>query len=94
MAKHVELTPDEWRQAEAWIASRPPAIQAMIRRWPPDRWYWLDPPGQYAVLISYGEDETVRVLVSGRHNKGVARDREVCGVDPNNLTECDAPREV
>ena len=90
MAKIAELTdPAVW---EEWVSTRPPVVQDLCRRYPPDRLYLLTPPGQRVTLVSYNENGTVNVYVSAQWNCLVF-EREVFGVDPNDLEECDLPNE-
>jgi hypothetical protein len=88
MAKIAELDPAFWTD---WVATRPPEIQEMCKRWPPDRLYRMRDTGQRVTLLSYGEDGTVRVSLTGQYNL-VTFDREVFGINPNDLTECDLPK--
>lgn len=91
MAKIAELIdPAGW---ERWVSTRPPVVQDLCRRYPPDRLYLLKPPGQRVTLVSYNENGTVTVNVSAQWNC-VVFEREVFGIDPNDLEECDLPNET
>jgi hypothetical protein len=46
--------------------------------------------GQRVFPVSYSEDGTVRVIVSGKYNL-VSFEREVFGVEIDDLEECDLP---
>lgn len=72
-----------------WKATRPPFIQEMISKYPPDRLYKLTTTGQLVTLISYAEDGTVRILVSQKWNGPFVMEREVFGIDPKELVEFD-----
>jgi hypothetical protein len=74
----------------AWIASRPPEIQAMIRKHPPNLLYRMKSSGHRVTIYSYAEDGTVTVDVTGQYNV-VTFSRRVFGVKPDDLTECDGP---
>lgn len=87
MAKVAELNQQAWRE---WVASRPEAVRVTCEKWPPDRLYRMSPTGQRVTILSYGEDGTVRVFVSGAYNFCLMP-REVFGVDPTDLEECDLP---
>ena len=88
MAHIFELDSEQLKGWEAWIATRPPVIQEMARRWPPNVLYRLD---QHRVsVISYNEAGTVTVEVSGKYNR-VLFGRNVFGVDPQKLIECELP---
>lgn len=82
----LELAHPEWDQ---WIAARQPVVQDLARRLPPDRLYRIK-DGHRCTILAYDENGTVRVLVSGRFNF-ILFDREVFGVDPTTLEECDLP---
>lgn len=73
-----------------WVKSRPPALQEMCKRLPPDRLYRLEDTGQRVTIASYEEGGTVTVIVSGKYN-AVMFERQVFGVDPKTLQECDVP---
>jgi hypothetical protein len=75
---------------ETWLATRPPVIQALARRLPPDRLYRLASSGHRVTILSYSEAGTVTVIVSGLYNL-VMFDRRVFGIDPDDLTECEFP---
>lgn len=79
-----EMDPKLW---EEWVASRPPMIQEMCRKYPPDRLYRMKSTGRLVTMYSYSEDGTVTVNVSSNHNEGLFFDRSVFGVDPADLEE-------
>lgn len=83
---------DGFKQAEfdAWVATRPPVIQEMCRRLPPDRLYLIKSTGQRCTLHSYSENGTVTVDITGQYNR-ILYDRRVFGVDAGELEECDFP---
>lgn len=87
MAILIEMKEPDW---SAWLDSRPPEIRRMAEKWPPNRLYRMGDTGHRVTIVSYGEDGTVRVFVSGKYNF-VTFEREVFGVDPATLTECDLP---
>ena len=76
---------------DEWVASRPPVVQEIIRKLPPDRLYRMKSTGHRVTLIAYAEDGTVRVNVSGQFNF-VMFDRQVFGVKADDLEECDLPK--
>ena len=69
----------------AWLVTRRPRIQAMIKRYPPTCYRLLDRPGHYW-LHAWLEDGTV-MLIEGRDSKwpGVA----VFDIPAENLERCD-----
>lgn len=90
MAKIAELTdPAVW---EEWVSTRPLVVQELCRRYPPDRLYLLKPQGQRVTILAYAENGTLRVNVSGEWNCLVF-ERDVFGINPNDLEECDLPNE-
>jgi hypothetical protein len=88
MAKIFDLDMAAWQE---WVDSRPPVVKALCERLPPDRLYRLK-GGNRVTLLSYAEDGTLRVLVSGQYSF-VTFEREVFGIKPEDLTECDLPTE-
>ena len=90
MAKIAELTdPAAWAD---WVSSRPPVVRDLCIGYPPDRLYSMSPNGERVTLVSYSENGTVTVDVSAQWNL-VVFERQVFGVDPANLKECDLPAE-
>lgn len=85
-----QLPPDRRAAWNEWYSSRPDTIRAMIDRWPPWKLYRLKDTGHRVTMRSYGEDGTVSVDVSGKYNF-VLLERNVFGVNPEDLTECDLP---
>jgi hypothetical protein len=90
MAEIIKLSPEQRASYEAWIAARPPEIQAMIRSHPPIKLYRLATTGQRVTIDSYAEDGTVAVILSGRYNV-VVMDRRVFNIPLSELTECELP---
>lgn len=87
MAKCEEMDKAAW---DDWVSTRPPVIQEMCALLPPDRLYRLKTSGHRVTLMSYFEDRTVSVAVSGKYN-AVIFERQVFGVKPEDLEECDLP---
>lgn len=67
---------------ETWVASRPPKIQEMIRKYPPRTPYRLNDDDDEYYIYSYSEDGTVTLT---RVCDGVPL-WNVFGVDPAGLT--------
>lgn len=88
MAVVKELNHTVW---ESWVSSRPPIIQEMCRKWPPDRLYQMDTMHR-CTIYSYSEDGMVTVRITGQYNL-IPFDRQVFGIDPASLHECDLPRD-
>lgn len=87
MAKVGQLNQDGW---DKWVATCPPIVQELCRKYPPDRLYRMKSTGQRVTLLAYSEDGTVRVDIRGDFN-ALAFDRSVFGVSANDLEECDLP---
>lgn len=87
MAKFTELDQEAWL---GWVAERPPVIQDLCRRFPPDTLYRLKTSNHRVTIHSYSEDGTMTVSVRGEFNL-VSFERNVFGVKPEDLEECDLP---
>ena len=81
----------------AWVAGRPPAVRAVAARFEPWKLYRLRSTGHRVTLVSFAEQPggvvTLKVQVNARYNF-VAFERNVFGVDPEDLEECDLPAEA
>lgn len=75
---------------DEWVASRPPEVQELCKRLPPDRLYRMSPNGERVTVFSYNEDGTVTVEIRAEYNM-VVFERNVFGVKPDDLEECDLP---
>jgi hypothetical protein len=84
------IRPVDGQELEKWIATRPPAIQEMVRSHPPERLYRMKSTGSRVEIHSYAEDGTVTVWVGGQWNL-VLFGRHVFGVPLDDLEECDLP---
>lgn len=73
-----------------WFSERPDIIQEMIKKHPPNLLYLLKSSNHRVTLVSYSEDGTITVNVSGDYNL-VMFERSVFGVYPDDLVECDLP---
>jgi hypothetical protein len=89
MAKIGDLNVEGWKD---WVSGRPGVVRDLCERYPPDRLYLLKTTGQRVTILSYFENGTVRVEVSSDWNL-VFFNREVFGIDPSDLEECDLPDE-
>lgn len=75
---------------EEWVADRPPVVQEMCKKLPPDRLYRMTSTGRRVTLYSYSGDGTVTVEVSPKYN-ALVFGRRVFGVAADDLAECDLP---
>lgn len=57
------MSEQEWQE---WLASRPPIVQELAVKLPPDKLYRIKATGQRCRIYSYFENGTVRVLVRDR----------------------------
>jgi hypothetical protein len=89
VVKLFELDETPW---SAWVATRPPVIQQMCAKYPPNLLYRLKTTGDRVTLVAYSENETVWVFVSGEFNL-VTFERQVFGISVTDLEECDLPAE-
>lgn len=87
MAKIADLDETAWQE---WVNSRPPIVKAMCERLPPDRLYRMKSTGQRVTVHSFSENRTVTVNITGQYN-AIMFDRQVFGIDPDDLEECDLP---
>jgi len=89
MAEIRELNQKAWQE---WVSTRPECIQKLCKSHPSNKLYRLADSGHRVTLYSYSEDGTLTVNVSGDYNL-VAFDRQVFGIKPEDLIECDLPEE-
>lgn len=92
-------TPTEEQRAgyEEWCASRPPHVAEVARRLPPWKLYRMKSTGHRVTLYAFDENGeegavTLRVNVTKEYNF-VTFERQVFGIDPDDLEECDLPGE-
>lgn len=90
MAEFMQFTPEQKEEFDAWVQALPPHIQEMVAKLPPTRLYRNKETGQRVTIVSYEEDNTVTVFVSGEYNV-CAFERRVFGVPVDDLEECDLP---
>ena len=90
MARFYEPTPQQVKGWKKWAAKRPPVIKALAERFDPWTLYRM---GEDRVFVrGFSDDGTLTVAVT-RHFNLVLFDRDVFGVPPDKLTECDLPGE-
>jgi hypothetical protein len=90
MAKVFEMTPDQEKEWQQWLADKPLIIRELAAKYPPDRLYLLKTTGQKGLIESYFEDGTVRMSFDGRYCK-VLFAKSVFGLRPADLEECELP---
>lgn len=89
MAKIRELTPEEQTQHRAWADDLPPNVREVASSYPHDRLCRIR-DGSKVAILAYATDGTVTIGISSRFNR-VFFERQVFGVPPSELTECDLP---
>ena len=82
----------EKAEFDEWYAKRPPEVQKLINKIPPNRLYFLSTSGHRVVPLAYSENGTLTVVVTGEYNS-IMFERKVFGINPDDLTECDLPTE-
>ena len=87
MAKFQEIDEQLWQE---WVSGRPPIIQVMAARLRPDTLYKMKSTGSRVFPVSFSEDGTVTVAITGDFN-AVMFERQVFDVSPDDLEECDLP---
>jgi hypothetical protein len=91
MAKVVEWDEVQKRNWSDWVASRPDCVRVVCERLPVDRLYRMTSTKQRVTVRSFNEDGTVTVRVSAKYNFIATHERDVFGIDPNDLQECELP---
>jgi hypothetical protein len=89
MAKLGELTPQQEAGWRAWVEERPECIRAIARRLRPDTLYRLKTTGQRGIIYSFSEDGTVTMNFPGEFNPMQFSGRQVFGLNPDDIEECD-----
>lgn len=93
-AQIEEMTPEKMADWQTWLAERPAHIRALAERLPPWNLYLLKSSGHRVEITAYSEGPngsvSLKVAVTGAYNF-VAFEREVFGIDPNDLEPCDLP---
>jgi len=90
MAKIIEWSEEQEKAWEDWVSTRPQIIKDLCKRFPPYNLYRLKNSGHRVTLYSYSENGTITVNVTGEYN-AVMFDRQVFGIKPEDLKECDLP---
>jgi hypothetical protein len=90
MAIICKLTKAQQRRRDKQLAAAPVAVRKAYEACPPTKLYLLKTSGHRVTIESYQSDGTVTVAVTGQYNR-VAFDRNVFGINPEDLEECDLP---
>ena len=94
MAEFFEPTKEQKIEWGKWVSDRPDDVRRVAERFNPWTLYRMKSTGQRVSVYSYGEQEdgetTLTVNITGDYNR-VAFNRQVFGINPNDLEECDLP---
>lgn len=90
MARIGDPTKRQEKGWAKWVDSRPPAVRTIAERFNPWTLYRMKSTGQRVTVASFYEDGTISVNITGQFNQ-IAFDRNVFGIDPDDLMECDLP---
>ena len=90
MARFTEPTPEQEALWAQWVSERPQIIQDVASRFEPWSLYLMKETGQRVTLVSFSEDGTLTVCVSGEFNL-VMHERNVFGINPDDLEPCELP---
>lgn len=91
MARIYEPAPEMEKEWKAWVKSRPAIVRRALRGLNPWTLYRMTDTDQRVTLVSASEDGTVKVFVSSEYNFTMF-ERNVFGIDPKLLVECELPR--
>lgn len=96
MAVYEEPTDKARDGYKAWLAERPSHVRAVAERFEPWRLYRLKSTGHRVFPVAFSEHPdgrvTLTVCVHARFNS-VMFERNVFGIDQDDLEECDLPLE-
>lgn len=96
MAEWFSPTEEQRTEWAAWVAARPPNVRTVAERFFPWKLYRLKTgSGHQRVFVTAFDEEnddrvTLRIAVTGQFNL-VAFERQVFGIDPKDLEECELP---
>lgn len=91
MKKLFEMTQEDQAEHDAWVESRPPVVKEIARKLDPQYCYLLKTSNQFVTMYSISENGTVTVNVLAALNPGLDFERQVFGVDPDDLQAVDVP---
>jgi hypothetical protein len=93
MAQLEDLSPEQQAELNEWAESCPPVIQELLTRVKPNRLYLNKPTQQRGYAVAWNENGTVTLAFIGKYNGPdvLDFDRNVFGLTPEELEECDLP---
>ena len=87
MARIITPTVEQEQGWQEWVASRPPQVRDIARRFDPWTLYMLKSTGQLVTLRSFEFDETSdRVTLKVEANGETAGDKILSGINPDDLS--------
>ena len=94
MARFEQPTPEDEADYRLWVAGRPEPVRLVAERFEPWSLYALG--HRRVTVVSFDEHEngdvTITVSITGDFNL-IPFNREVFGIEPDELTPCDPPHE-
>ena len=93
MANIMKPTPENLEEHSRWLEELPPQEKVIMEKFPPWKLYRLKSTDQRVTIMSIGTYDNIvkfRVAITGKYNT-LLFDRQVFGVDPEDLEECDLP---
>ena len=94
MAQFVKPTSEQKAGWSQWVAERPDNVRKIAERFDPWTLYRLKDTDKRVTLHSFGEQPdggvTLTVNITSEFNL-ISFDRQVFGIDPDDLEECDLP---
>ena len=95
MAKFTTPTDEQQKAWRDWVASRPDNVRKVAERFDPWTLYRMKSSGHRVVVHGFSEGDegvTLQVAVLAEFNL-IAMERNVFGIDPDDLVECDLPED-
>lgn len=101
MARWVEPTPEQYAAWQKWVEERPESIREVARKFEPWTLYQMfaddGKPLSRVTILSIAEPDppkyptpTMTVAIRGQFNLTMS-ERDVFGIPPHRLVECDLP---
>lgn len=90
MANAIEWTAEQRDYWDQWVASRPPVVRELAKKFPADRLYRIKKSGDRGKISAYNEDGTITLAVDGTFC-WVMFAKNVFGLHPDDIEECDLP---
>jgi hypothetical protein len=92
MAKWIEWSEEQKKVWDEWVNSRPDVVKELCLKFPADRLYRIKDSGDRGTIHSYDEDGTMTLIIDGTYSQ-VIFPKNVFGLNPEDIEECDLPKE-